>query len=108
MNIHAQQDVHTLKMEQSKVIQNTAQRENRIIHEKINQLRCTANSTAFKPCRNRGRATPVEDVLVDTQRLVPTIQKVQNVKISQVQHIDEIVGNPSDRAEAGADEPERC
>ena len=41
---------------------------------------------------------------------MPTMQKVQNtkvkntVKISQVQYINEIVKDPSDRADLGADE----
>ena len=44
-------------------------------------------------------------ILVDTQRPMPTMQKVQNtkmvnpVKTSQVQHIDEIVKDPSEHAE---------
>ena len=84
-----QHDVHTVKMGHPKIIKNTEQRKNPIIQEKINQVRCKAKFTAFKPCRNRGRATRVEDVPVDTQRLVPTMQKLQNttvvnpVKISQ-------------------------
>ena len=55
----------------------------------------------------------MKDVPVDTQRQMPTMQKVQNtkvvnsVKISQVQFIDEVVRNPSDRAEAGAEDAER-
>ena len=95
--MHDQRDVRTVKIEQSKIIKNTVQRKNQIIQEKINQVRFKAKFTAFKPCRNRGRATRVEDVPVDTQRLVPTMQMVQNtkvvnpVKVSQVQHIDEIV-----------------
>ena len=50
----------------------------------------------------------MKDVLVGSQRQLPTMRKVQNtkvvnpVKISQVQFIDEIVKDPSDRAEAGA------
>ena len=107
-----QHDVHTVKMEHPKIIKNTVQRKNPIIQEKINQVRCKAKLTAFKPCRNRGRATRVEDVPVDAQRLMPTMQKVQNtkvvnfVKISQVQYIDEIVKDPSDCAETGADDAE--
>ena len=109
---HDQHDVHTVKMEQSKIIKNTVQRKNLIIQEKIHQLRCKAKFAAFKPSRNRGRATRVEDVSVDTQRSVSTKQKVQNskvvnsVKISQVQSMDEIVKDPSDHAEAGADDAE--
>ena len=54
----------------------------------------------------------MKDVPDDTQREMPTMQKVQNTKVvnsmkfSQVQYIDEIVKDPSDRAEAGADEAE--
>ena len=59
MNIHAQHDSHAVKMEQSKTIKNTSQRKNPIIQVKINQVRCKAKSAAFKPCRNRGRATRV-------------------------------------------------
>ena len=65
---------------------------------------------AQKPWKSN---TSEEDVPVDTQRQMPTMQKVQNtkvvnpVKISQVQFI-EVVRTPSDRAEAGADEAERC
>ena len=75
VSMHAQHDVHTEKMEQSKIIKNTVQRKNPIIQEKINQVRCKAKFAALKPCRNRGRATPVEDVPVDTQRSGPTMQK---------------------------------
>ena len=57
VNIHAQHDVHAVKMEQSKIIKNNVQRNNPIIQEKINQVRCKAKSTANKPCKNRGRAT---------------------------------------------------
>ena len=112
MNMHAQHDVHTVRMEQSKIIKNTVQRKSPIIQEEINQVRCKAKFTTFKPCRNRGRATRVKDVPDDTQREMPTMQKVQNTKVvnsmkfSQVQYIDEIVKDPSDRAEAGADEAE--
>ena len=58
------------------------------------------------------KSNRMKDVLVDTQRQLPTMQKVQHtkvvnpVKISQMQYIDEIVRNPSDRAEAGADDAE--
>ena len=113
VNMHDQHDVRTVKMEQSKIMKNTVQRKNPINQEKMNQVRCKAKFTAFKPCRNRGRATRVEDVPADTQRQRPTMQKVQNtkvvnsVKISQVQYIDEIVKDPSDRAEAGADDAEQ-
>ena len=43
------------------------------------------------------KSTRMKDVLVETQRLVPTMQKLQNTKVvntvktSQVQYIDEIV-----------------
>ena len=63
-----QHDVHTVKMEHPTIIKNTVQRKNPIIQERINQVRCKAKFAAFKPCRNRGRATRVEDVPVDTQR----------------------------------------
>ena len=112
MNMHAQYGVHTVRMEQSKIIENTVQRENPIIQEEINHVRCKAKFATFKPCRNHGRATRVKDVPDDTQREMPTMQKVQNtkvvntVKFSQVQYIDELLKDPSDRAEAGADEAE--
>ena len=48
---HDQHDVHTVKMEHP-IIKNTVQRKNPIIQEKINQVRCKAKFTAFKPCRN--------------------------------------------------------
>ena len=56
--MHDQCDVHAVQMEQSK-IKNTALRMNPIILEKINQVRCKGTFTAFRPCRNRGRATRV-------------------------------------------------
>ena len=70
-----QHDVHTVKMEHPTIIKNTVQRKNPIVQERINQVRCKAKFAAFKQCRNRGRATRVEDVPVDTQRLVPTMQE---------------------------------
>ena len=54
----------------------------------------------------------MKDVLFDKQRQMPTMQMVQNTKVvnpvktSQVQYIDEIVKDPSDHAEAGADDAE--
>ena len=50
VNMHAQHDVHTVKMEQSKIIKNTVQRKNPITQEEINQVRCKAKFPAFKPC----------------------------------------------------------
>ena len=58
-----------------------------------------------KPWSNR-----MKDVLVDTQRQMPTMQNktevVNPVRTSQVQYIDAIVKGPSDHAEAGADDAE--
>ena len=54
VNVHDLHNVHAVKMEQYKIIKNTVQRTNPIIQEKINQMRCKAKLTAFKPCRNRG------------------------------------------------------
>ena len=52
----------------------------------------------------------MKDVLVDTQRQMPTMQNntevVNPVRTSQVQYIDAIVKGPSDHAEAGADDAE--
>ena len=55
--LNTQHDVHAVRMEQSKIIKNIVQGTNPIIQEKINQVRCKAKFTAFKPCKSRGRAT---------------------------------------------------
>ena len=114
MNVHAQHDVHTVKMEHPKIIKNTAQRKNPIIQEKTNQVRGKAKFTAFKPCRNRGRGTRVEDVLVDTHKISANGAKgtehqsgAPREDFSGCSTSTRLSRNPTDRAE-GADDAERC
>ena len=58
------------------------------------------------------KSNRMKDVPVDTQRQMPTMQKVKNTKVenrvktSQVQNVDEIVKDPSDHAEASSDDAE--
>ena len=50
------------------------------------------------------------DVPVDTQRQMPTMQKVQNTKVVnsvKISQVDEAVRYPSDRADAGAEDADR-
>ena len=57
VKMHAQHDVHTVKMEQSKIIKNTLQRKNPINQEEMSQVRCKAKFIAVEtrmghlPCR---------------------------------------------------------
>ena len=46
--MHAQHDVHPVKMEQFKIIKITVHSKNPIIQEEINQVGCKAKFTAFK------------------------------------------------------------
>ena len=117
-------------MEHPKIIKNTVQGKHPIIQEKINQVSkqvelprastldkkvvvpgvMQSQVRSIQAVQKPWKSNRMEDVLVDTERLVPMMQKVQNtkvvntVKISQVQYIDETVKDPSDRAEAGADD----
>ena len=84
---HDQHDVHTVMMEHSKIIKNTV-KNNPIIQEKINQVRCKAKFAAFK--QKPWKSNRMEDVPVDTQRQMPKMQKVQNTKM--VSPIEEFSG----------------
>ena len=94
VNVHVMHNVHAVKMEQSKIIKNTVQRTNH--QEKINQMRCKAKLTAFKPCRNRGEQHEWDIFPVDTQRIVSTMQKAQNTNVVNLVKIPSGAVRPRD------------
>ena len=80
VGMHDQPDVHTGKMEHLKIIKNTAKKKNPIHPGEDQSGAMQSQFHSIQAVQKPWKSTRMKDVLVDTQRLVPTMQKLQNTK----------------------------